>query len=114
MKGEYDPEKGISGLIEEIHFIWNRTSDLPACSIVTQPTTVQCAPKVYSNYGNPCSLKFLIHGIYKPVLDICVLNLLFHFPLQYWEKLISSGYSGSYFIERVPPPSVGFGLIYKL
>jgi hypothetical protein len=32
------------GNLKEIHLILTRTRDLPACSVVPQPTTLLCAP----------------------------------------------------------------------
>jgi hypothetical protein len=34
--------------LKKIHFIGNRTRDLPACNIVPQPTTLPRAPKIYA------------------------------------------------------------------
>jgi hypothetical protein len=37
------------GKLKKIHVIGTRTCDLPACSIVPQPTTILCAP-IYAVY----------------------------------------------------------------
>jgi hypothetical protein len=80
--------------IKKIHFIGTRTSDLPACSTVLQPTRLPRAPKCVDQYVTKCRPLDSVTSLWKWHLINCWL------PSNYQEVLRSSSWWGNSFRQH--------------
>jgi hypothetical protein len=60
------------GQLKKIHLIGTRTHDLPACSIVPQPTTLPRAPQIY---GKIIKLDIINHRANKNEQEKMVMGI---------------------------------------